>query len=148
MECFQVSLMPSMPGNLPSSTYSSPTAVTQHDSAKLIVVGSAAVDITAQATLMPNTDPNHGSRSTTSGTVSVSLGGVGRNVAEAAHRIITSLRPDIPAAVALVSCVGDDSFGRLLVDETAKIGMRTDGLFTVHAQRSAVCNMVLDSAGS
>ncbi|KAG5647938.1 hypothetical protein DXG03_006972 [Asterophora parasitica] len=46
----------------------------------------------------------------------------------------------------LVSPVGDDAFGRLLMEETAQLGMRLDG-FIQSDQRTAVCNMVLDSAG-
>ena len=48
----------------------------------------------------------------------------------------------------LVSPVGDDAFGRLLVEETNRLGMRTDGLMPVDSHRSAVCNMVLDGTGN
>lgn len=56
----------------------------------------------------------------------------------------------------LVSAVGKDSFGRLLVDEMGRMGMRTDGLLTAGQSenqaeaddgRTAVCNMVLDGKG-
>ena len=47
----------------------------------------------------------------------------------------------------LVSAVGRDAFGRLLVQEIEGMGMRTDGLVHLDGARSAICNMVLDSAG-
>ena len=47
----------------------------------------------------------------------------------------------------LLSPVGEDAFGQLLVSESEKIGLRTDGLIKVSNARTAVCNMVLDSAG-
>ena len=78
--------------------------------------------------------------------MSLTAGGVGRNVAEAAHRILSS--SDLPHSAVLVSPVGEDGFGKLLVADSEKIGMRTDGLIEVPAGRTAVCNMVLDSAGN
>lgn len=53
----------------------------------------------------------------------------------------------------MISAVGKDSFGRLLVDEMSRMGMRTDGLLSVESGsqtddgRTAVCNMVLDGKG-
>ena len=47
----------------------------------------------------------------------------------------------------LVSPVGDDAFGQLLISQSSIAGMRTDGLIRVPAARTAVCNMVLDSSG-
>jgi pseudouridylate synthase / pseudouridine kinase len=85
--------------------------------------------------------------STSPGTISVSLGGVGRNIAEAAHRILTTHAQGLSSATLLMSPVGDDTFGRLLVDETRQMGMRVDGLIrTPH--RTAVCNMTLDGVGN
>lgn len=51
-------------------------------------------------------------------------------------------------ASVLLSPVGEDAFGRLLVEETERLGMRTDGLLPLQSQRSAVCNMVLDGVGN
>ena len=79
--------------------------------------------------------------------VSLTAGGVGRNVAEAAHRILTSYSKDLSSATALVSPIGEDAFGQLLAAETKQVGLRTDGLIRVPNARTAVCNMVLDSAG-
>ncbi|KZT02641.1 indigoidine synthase A-like protein [Laetiporus sulphureus 93-53] len=116
--------------------------------AKLVIIGSAAVDVTAQADGSSVTDPSVGLHSTVPGTVSLSLGGVGRNVAEAAYRTLSSRSEDGSAATLLISSVGQDSFGRLLVNEMERMGMRTDGLITQDSARSAICNLVLDSAGS
>lgn len=150
-----------VPTTQPPPSSAGITATNSPDSlppAKLVIIGSAAIDITAQA--LPTTSPARGLHSTSPGTVSLSLGGVGRNVAEAAHRVLSSwsskfeagskpeAREESPATV-LVSAVGKDSFGRLLVDEMGRMGMRTDGLLcgSEETGRSAVCNMVLDGKG-
>lgn len=111
--------------------------------ASLIVVGCAAVDITSQ----PLTDLDLGHQSTSPGKVSISLGGVGRNIAEAAHRVLSSYGSEFSTATLLVSPVGDDSFGRLLSEETRMLGMRTDGLIPVHGGRSSVCSLLLERSG-
>jgi len=111
--------------------------------ADLIVVGSAAVDIIAQADL--NTDPSLAKNSTASGKVSLSVGGVARNMAEAAHRILTA--QELQASCLLVAPVGEDGFGKFLIQETEKLGMRTDGLLR-NGRSTAVCDMILDSAGN
>lgn len=115
--------------------------------AKLIVIGSAAVDISSRAKDILPADTTLGPHSTSPGTVSITLGGVGRNVAEAAHRILTSHSSGQDTSTKLISVIGDDSFGRLISDEMRLIGMRTDGLVREPSKRSAVCNMLLDSAG-
>jgi len=125
-----------------------PTAVQHADStARLVVIGSAAVDVVSQANAISDTNGSHGRQSTSPGIVSLHLGGVGRNIAEAAYRVSTSRFQAQPSATVLVSSVGDDAFGRFLLEEMRKIGVRTDGVMTAH-QRSAVCNMVLDSSGN
>lgn len=111
--------------------------------ADLIVVGSAAVDITAQADL--STDSSLAKNSTASGKVSLSVGGVARNMAEAAHRILTA--QELRVACLLIAPVGEDGFGKFLMQETEKLGMRTDGLLR-NDRSTAVCDMVLDSAGN
>lgn len=103
------------------------------------------MDISAQANTTGDVTLNR--HSTTPGAVSMTLGGVGRNIAEAAYRVLSHHSPELSAATMLVSSVGDDAFGRVLVDEMHGIGMRTDGLMQQPGARSAVCNMVLDSAG-
>jgi pseudouridylate synthase / pseudouridine kinase len=78
----------------------------------------------------------------------MNLGGVGRNIAESAHRILTSHAAQLSTATMLTSLVGDDAYGRVLLDEMHHIGMRTDGLVRKSGARTAVCNMVLDSVGN
>ena len=77
--------------------------------AEVIVIGGANVDIKgrAQTPLLPGTS--------NPGSVTVSPGGVGRNVAENLARLDVS--------VALVSIVGDDANGQLIRDATAKSGV-------------------------
>lgn len=75
----------------------------------------------------------------------MSLGGVGRNIAEASHRVMAAKFPALSSL--LISPVGYDTFGHILVQKLTETGMRTDGLVRVPDQ-SAVCNMVLDSKGA
>ncbi|EGO28980.1 hypothetical protein SERLADRAFT_444897 [Serpula lacrymans var. lacrymans S7.9] len=117
-------------------------------SPSLIVVGCAAVDITSQPYVHPDSNSNLGLHSTSPGKVSISLGGVGRNISEAAHRIMSSQSPDLSSATMLMSPVGSDPFGRLLMDETRMLGMRTDGLIANDEESSAVCNMLVDASGN
>lgn len=121
--------------------------------AKLVSIGSTNVDITAQAAPETASDTILGQHSTLPGAVTLSLGGVSRNIAEAAHRVLSPTNDATQVAsgdVLLVSALARDAFGRLLVEETARMGMRTDGLLEAAAAdgaRTAVCNMVLDGQG-
>ena len=112
-------------------------------SANVVVVGCAAVDITAQE--LPDTNAALAHHSTAPGHVKLSLGGVGRNVAEATHRVMESMYPSLSSL--LIAPVGEDAFGRVLSEGLNDLGMRTDGLLKF-AEESAVCNLVLDSNGS
>ena len=117
--------------------------------AKLIVIGSAAVDITAHADPVPGkARSNNHAHTTTPGVVSLTSGGVGRNVAEAAQRVLASYSSDLSQATLLVSPIGEDEFGNLLQANATRVGMRTDGFIKVPTGRTAVCNMLLDSAGN
>ena len=79
------------------------------------------------------------------GAVYNSLGGVGRNVAEAAHRSL----PLLPnSEVLLISPVGQDQFAAQIRANMDNIGMRTDGLVQMTAGGTAVINMVLLGDGS
>ncbi|KAF9229232.1 indigoidine synthase A-like protein [Gyrodon lividus] len=110
--------------------------------ASVVVVGCAAVDITSQPQAATRLDH----KTTWPGKVSVSLGGVARNIAEAAHRVMSGATGK-GVATLLVAPVGDDAFGSLITDLTESLGMRTDGLVSVHGQRSSVCNLLLDAQG-
>ncbi len=113
-----------------------------------MIIGSAAVDITARADPVPGAArSNNDLHTTTPGVISLTSGGVGRNIAEAAHRILASHSKELSNHAILLSPVGEDGFGQLLVSESGRVGMRTDGFIQVPTARTAVCNMVLDSAG-
>ncbi|KAK7694734.1 hypothetical protein QCA50_001922 [Cerrena zonata] len=118
-----------------------PIPAKEQSPGRLLVIGSAAVDITAQAQTV---DPSVSLHSTVPGSVTTSLGGVARNMAEAAHR---SLGPSLADTTLLVSPVGTDGFGRMLAEESKQLGMRTDGFLELSDARTAVCNMVLDGSG-
>jgi pseudouridylate synthase / pseudouridine kinase len=110
-----------------------------HDSAvsrecKVVVVGASAVDITARPTQSSD------KQSTTMGSVSLSIGGVGRNVAEACHRLTPN------GQTVLISPIGRDRFGDIITAETRGIGMRTDGFLHVRGRTAAV-SMSLDCNG-
>ncbi len=83
-------------------------------------------------------------KTTSKGAVRNSLGGVGRNVAEATHRSLP--RPD--SYVLLISPVGQDQFASQIQATMSNIGMRTDGLVQVMEGRTPVINMLLLGDGS
>ncbi|CAK9786522.1 hypothetical protein CC85DRAFT_306969 [Cutaneotrichosporon oleaginosum] len=120
----------------PSSPPASPTEPSNLPPPRAIVFGAAAVDITsATSRLVPHT--------TTPGTISISAGGVGRNIAHAAQ----NLSP--PGEVMLVSAVGThathvDPLGQLLALALQDAGMRADGLVPT-AGRTAACSLVLEN---
>ncbi|OCB88300.1 hypothetical protein A7U60_g4502 [Sanghuangporus baumii] len=113
---------------------------------KLIVVGAAAVDVTGRV--------SRGlvrviSQTTAPGTVVLTVGGVARNMAEAAHRVLSSGPDAQPDATLLVSPIGrKDEFSSFIVDEHDLLGMRHDGLLRTSEHRTAVCDMVLDASGA
>jgi len=112
-------------------------------------VGAAAVDVTSQPEKTSPAESSLGTHSTSPGQVVFSSGGVARNMAEAAHRILsTSVAPQ-PHSVLLVSPLGNDPFAGLISEDARRLGMRTDGFLSESDpnQRSAVCNLHLDSGG-
>ncbi|KIK94082.1 hypothetical protein PAXRUDRAFT_33730 [Paxillus rubicundulus Ve08.2h10] len=117
-------------------------ALASSQRASIIVVGCAAVDITSQPQAITELD----FKTTCPGKVSVSLGGVARNIAEAAHRVMSGAIGE-DAATLLVAPVGDDAFGSVITDSTESLGMRTGGLVPIKGQRSSVCNLFLDAQG-
>ncbi|KAG8219765.1 hypothetical protein J3R82DRAFT_737 [Butyriboletus roseoflavus] len=110
--------------------------------ATVVVMGCAAVDITSQAEVLIKSDQ----KSTYPGKVSVSLGGVARNIAEATHRMMSGSTEN-DSATLLVAPIGNDDFGKLIGAKTQSLGMRTDGLVSIQGRQSAVCNLLLDSHG-
>lgn len=99
---------------------------------RVVVFGSAAVDITASAAA------SHAG-STSPGGVALTAGGVGRNLARAAQALLPA------GAVRLVSPVGSDALAGVLRAELADGALRTDGLLP-RAGRTASCVLFL-SAG-
>ena len=124
------------------------------------MIGVSAIDITATL----GSQQHNVSQTTAPGSVSLSVGGVARNIAEAAHRVLssssvaesTSTTPEdsIPSnsenedATLLITPVGHDEFANFLIDEQKRLGMRDDGLMKTRNERTAVCNVLLDSNGA
>lgn len=125
-----------------SSSAATEDAIPSVRKASVVVMGCAAVDITSQANVLIKSDQ----KSTYPGKVSVSLGGVARNIAEATHRVMSGSTGN-DAATLLVAPIGDDDFGKLIGAKTQSLGMRTDGLVSIQGRQSAVCNLLLDSRG-
>ncbi|KAI6153632.1 indigoidine synthase A-like protein [Pisolithus tinctorius] len=128
--------------NTTGEMHTGPSAALNDKKASIVVVGCAAVDITSKVQQTPTFSQN----TTHPGKLTLTLGGVARNIAEAAHRVLAGSE-DQNSATLLMAPVGEDIFGRLITDLTRSMGMRTDGLSLVPSQQSAVCNVVLDSQG-
>ena len=73
------------------------------------------------------------------GRVHMSPGGVGRNIAENAARLGLD--------VSLISAVGDDANGRILLDDCRAKGIRTDGIHIDGGRRTSVYLFVGDVRG-
>lgn len=156
---------------------SPPTPLPDLPPPKVLVFGSAAIDITSRTphALAP--------RSTTPGEIDLTPGGVGRNIAEAAQRGLGKgeVRLISPVGASLLVARHDevgargnaggegegkgkgvevDTVGRVIMAEMAEVGMRTDGLI-VKTQtqpegvadnngqqiRSSACTLVLGKDG-
>lgn len=102
---------------------------------RVLVFGSAAIDVTCHST------SSTAMRSTTPGTVRLTPGGVGRNIAESATCHLA------PHSVRMVAGHGPDAFGSVLKAEMESSGMRTDGLVCFDDARTAVCSLVLEKEG-
>ncbi|ORX36363.1 Indigoidine synthase A like protein-domain-containing protein [Kockovaella imperatae] len=103
----------------------------------VIVIGSAALDITSSASvpIAP--------KSTTPGEINLTPGGVARNIAESAQRFLSR------HAVQLISAIGTeggevDAAGVMLLHEMRKAGLRTDGIQSVEGVQTASCSLVLN----
>ena len=99
------------------------------------------MDIIAKA---ETNNPDSVLKTTVKGAVRNSLGGVGRNVAEATHRSLPTPNND----VLLISPVGTDQFATQIRATMGDIGMRTDGLVQMTEERTPVVQMVLLGDGS
>ncbi|KAI8332451.1 Ribokinase-like protein, partial [Chlamydoabsidia padenii] len=103
---------------------------------QLLVIGGAALDITATATKRGIPTLLHTS---TPGSVRHALGGVGRNVCEAAMRV--------GASCMLLSATGDDVAGSTLRHSMTGLGMGTSLIDTLPSQSTAVYNAFHDTDG-
>ncbi|KAI9176145.1 hypothetical protein H9P43_006510 [Blastocladiella emersonii ATCC 22665] len=99
-----------------------------------VVVGGLVLDVTS--TLNSDVVENHSSYP---GSVAQTPGGVGRNIAEAMHRV--------GATPTLVSAVGDDLAGQMLTSSTAALDMPTDGIAVVPGHGTAVYNALHTRSG-
>ncbi|KAK0567144.1 hypothetical protein OC844_000389 [Tilletia horrida] len=134
-------------------------------SSSVLVIGCAAVDISAQTSLSQQL-----AATTYPGTVRLSAGGVARNVAEASARLLraSQRQQSVPRSelssplVQLVAPLAMDPFGTFLIKGAHDAGVRTDGFFIVPAAsadqdgrkeeeaapvRTAVCSLTLDRSG-
>ncbi|ETP38006.1 hypothetical protein F442_14254 [Phytophthora nicotianae P10297] len=114
----------SLPDKKPSSTSSGN---------RVLVVGGLVLDIISSSTspLIRGTS--------NIGTIKQSSGGVGRNIAECLHRL--KLDP------LLVSSIGSDASGSILLENLKKLGMNTSGIRISDNLSTAVYSAVLDSTG-
>lgn len=98
----------------------------------VLVFGCAALDITASTSLR---SPN----STSPGTVRFSSGGVGRNMAEAAHRVLSTSTSDKGSrpTVGLVAPLQDDAAGHLLKMQLKSSGMTDYFIFPSTSEASS-----------
>lgn len=106
------------------------------------MIGYAAVDITGQKDCPTNSDDYERIATTWPGGVSLSLGGVGRNMAEAINRILQ----DQNVIVKMVSPVGEDEFAKVIKQGLSKVGLSTSGLLP-GPSRTASVMLVLDKGG-
>lgn len=100
----------------------------------ILVLGAAALDIVGR----PLDELQAGT--STPGSLRISLGGVGRNVAENLARL--------GSEVILITAVGDDPQGHELLQETANAGVTVDHCLTIPGQPTGSYLAVLDGRGN
>ena len=98
----------------------------------VLVIGGANVDVKAK------TSAAHIPRTSNPGLVSIKAGGVGRNIAHNLARL--------GADVSLLSVIGLDAFGDMLISETKKAGVNTDAIIRAN-QTTGSYIAVLDEKG-
>ncbi|KAA1138886.1 hypothetical protein PGTUg99_027401 [Puccinia graminis f. sp. tritici] len=106
----------------------------------MMVIGAAAIDITSRVPPDDRSNPL-ATRSTSPGSVKMSLGGVALNIARASHGLGIK-------DVMLVSQLGSDcSFGDYLLNQLRSIGLRSDGIHLDDRASTGIVNMFLDRNG-
>lgn len=104
-----------------------------------VVVGGMVLDVTAS----PGPHARLRRGSSTPGAVLQNPGGVGRNIAEGLARLVGDAGP----APLLISAVGDDVAGRVLIDAWRALGADTRGVRVCTGASTPVVATVLDHDG-
>ena len=110
---------------------SAPVSISLHRPIEILIAGSLASDTICDYVPLATTNPTVSPIPYTSNPASItqSPGGVGSNVARAAHYA--------GASVLLASIVGDDLAGQTLLQAVKNVGMSTDGIEIVKDGRTA-----------
>jgi pseudouridine kinase len=104
--------------------------MTQH----LLIIGAASIDTKGRA------DQTIQAGTSTPGSIRVSVGGVGRNIAENLARL--------GEPVVLLSAVGDDGSGRRILQQAAECGIDTTHMLVDAEHHTAAYLAVLDDTGN
>eukprot|EP00933_Yihiella_yeosuensis_P010978 TRINITY_DN11790_c0_g1_i1.p1 TRINITY_DN11790_c0_g1~~TRINITY_DN11790_c0_g1_i1.p1 ORF type:complete len:397 (+),score=85.56 TRINITY_DN11790_c0_g1_i1:79-1269(+) len=105
-------------------------------SGTMLVCGGAVVDCIVRPF---DASQCGASRTSMPGEARISLGGVGRNIAEVSSRL--------GCKVALISAVGNDEPGRQLLNSCRSLGIGFDGVAQITSERSASYTALLDGGG-
>jgi pseudouridine kinase len=100
----------------------------------LLVIGAASIDTKGRASKAIQTGTS------TPGAIRVSVGGVGRNIAENLARL--------GERVVLLSAVGDDGSGRRILQQAAECGIDVSHVLVDAAHRTPAYLAVLDDTGN
>ena len=96
----------------------------------IVVIGSCNMDIT----VMADKRPTAGETIMGSG-LNISPGGKGANQAVAAAKLM--------AQVTMVGCIGDDAYGRMVLDNLHKYNINTDYLTVIEGENSGTAHITL-----
>lgn len=102
------------------------------ESQQIVVIGGANVDITGRAGVLKKADSAEGQ-------IHMSAGGVGRNIAEACGRL--------GAEVKLLSAVGSDAYGDLIMKNTRQSGVDVSRVHVDHIIPTSAYLALLDARG-
>jgi pseudouridine kinase len=100
----------------------------------LLIIGAASIDTKGRA------DQTIQAGTSTPGSIRVSVGGVGRNIAENLARL--------GETVVLLSAVGDDGSGRRILQQAAERGIDTTHMLVDSEHHTAAYLAVLDDTGN
>ncbi|ABX06103.1 MAG TPA: ribokinase [Herpetosiphon sp.] len=100
---------------------------------RVVVIGGAGLDIKGRL-LEPLIE-----KTSNPGRLTISVGGVARNIAENLARL--------GAQSSLIAAVGNDEFGRLIIQQTEDAGVDTDAMMILEDQHSAAYLALLDRNG-